>query len=43
MNMSNLMEIRDIEIQKLMGRYNATEEETILLLASLKNLKMWTG
>ncbi len=41
--MENLIEMTDIEIQKLMGRYDATEEETVLLLAALKNLKMWTG
>ncbi len=41
--MDNLLEMNDIEIQRLMGRYNATEEETILLLQALKNLKMWTG
>ena len=37
------MEMTEIEVMKLMGRYNASEEETGLLLASLKNLKMWTG
>ena len=41
--MDNLLEMNNIDLQRMMGRYNATEEETILLISSLKNLNMWTG
>ncbi len=41
--MDNLLEMDNIELQRMMGRYSATEEETILLISSLRNLKIWTG